>query len=223
MEYKSTFSKIEDIDEKGIVVVYPAVLMDKDLGEDTIMKGAFTKTLLENKANIQHYKNHDDNILIATVEDLRETDKYLRSVSKLMIKTFDGLNTYEQYKAMAESGKTMKHSIGYRTIKADSDPTGGRLLREIALYEISTLTKFPMNPNAITESVKSFEELDLTTLLTEEKYYKALLSCRFTDAKLESIEGLYKHLQSLIASRSVNTPNVEPIDAKEFINQIKFF
>jgi HK97 family phage prohead protease len=224
MEYKSTLTRIEDVDEKGWVVFYPAVLNVKDLGEDTIHKGAFTKTIKENWDNIQHYKNHDDNILIGTLHELKENEDYLRGVSKLMIKTFDGLNAYEQYKAMAEAGKTMKHSIGYRTIKQLPDPNGGRFLKEIALYEVSTLTKFPMNPHAITESVKSMQNFTFDELLKEQKYFELLLKCNFTDAKLAELEQFKMHIESLIKSRQIiDTPILEPISASQLITNIKFF
>jgi HK97 family phage prohead protease len=223
MEYKSALTRIEDVDEKGIVAIYPAVMNVKDLGNDIIKSGAFTKTLKENFENIQHYKNHDDNILIGAIQEMKEQGDYLRAVSKLMIKTFDGLNAYEQYKAMAESGKSMKHSIGYWVVKKE-EKEDVRILNEIGLMEISTLTKFPMNPKAITESVKSFDQLDLNELLTEEKYYRLLLNAKFTDAKLERIEGLKNYLESLIKTRAAaSTPvEIEPIDGSAIIAAIKF-
>jgi HK97 family phage prohead protease len=224
MEYKSALTRIEDVDEKGIVVFYPAVMNVKDLGSDTIKSGAFTKTIQENFANIQHYKNHNDNILIGALNELKEQGNYLRGVSKLMLKTFDGVNAYEQYKAMAEAGKTMKHSIGYATIKQLPDPEGGRFLKEIALYEVSTLTKFPMNPMAGTESVKSLENLDLNELLKEEKYFQLLLNCKFTDAKLAELEQFKNHIASLIESRSEKNTPEKPIviTGSEAIKLINF-
>lgn len=222
MEYKTAVTRIEDVDEKGQVVIYPAVMMVKDLGNDIITKGAFNKTIKENFDNIQHYKNHDDNILVGAIQELKEWQEYLRAVSKLMIKTFDGLNTYEQYKAMAESGKSMKHSIGYWVVKKEQKEDI-RYLKEIGLMEISTLTKAPMNPLAITESVKSLEQLNFDQLLTEEKYYKALLNAKFTDAKLERIEGLHNYLKSLIDERAAtSTREEQPIDGSELIKSINF-
>jgi HK97 family phage prohead protease len=226
MEYKGCVSEIKDVTEKGTVTFYAAVFGNRDLGNDIIDQGAFKKTLMENAKTIRHFKHHDQWQMPGVIQDIKEDNYGLLVQSKLILNTQLGRETYEEYRAMVEAGKSMDHSIGFRAIKSEpytENEEEIRRLKEIRLFEVSTLTAFGMNPLAQTVGVKSFEELDLTTLLTEEKYYKALLSCRFTDAKLESIEGLYKHLQSLIASRSVNTPNVEPIDAKEFINQIKFF
>jgi len=228
MEYKACISEIKDIDEKGMVVFYPAVFRNKDLGGDTLMKGATTKTLQENFKNIRHFKHHDKNLMPGVIIEANEDEYGVLAKSKLILGTQIGRETHEEYKAMAEAGKSMDHSIGYFTIKSEndnSDPeTIGRFLREIKIMEFSTLTAWGMNPLARTVDVKSLENLDFNQLITEQKYFNALLNCQFTDAKLEHIEQLKAHIESLITSRlNTGTLKNEPISASELIKNVKFF
>jgi len=227
MEYKGCVSEIKEITEKGIVTFYAAVFGNKDYGNDIIEPGAFRKTLSENIKNIRHFKQHDGWQMPGVIQEINEDSYGLLVKSKLILNTQLGKETYEEYKAMAEAGKSMDHSIGYRTIKWDTSNENNeevRRLKEIKLFEVSTLTAFGMNPLAQTVGVKSLEQFNFDQLLTEKKYLDILLKCQFTDAKLEHIEQLKAHIESLITSRSkANTQKQEPISASELINNIKFF
>jgi hypothetical protein len=76
---------------------------------------------------------------------------------------------------------------------------------------------------AQTVNVKSLEQLNFDQLLTEEKYYKALLNAKFTDAKLERIEGLHNYLKSLIDERAAaSTREQQPIAGSELIKTVNF-
>jgi uncharacterized protein len=224
MEYKSAITEIKDLSQKGIVTFYASVFGNKDYGGDIVEKGAFSKTITENSKNIRHFKHHDSTQMVGVVKSLIEDDRGLLVTSQLILKTQLGAETYEEYKAMLEAGKSMDHSIGYNVIK-DDKKDDARLLKELRLMEVSTLTAWGMNNQAQTVAVKSFDQLDLNELLTEEKYYKALLSCKFTDAKLESIEGLYNYLKSLITERAAaSTQGDEPIIIRgsEYIKTLNF-
>jgi len=225
MEYKGCVSEVKEVTDKGVVTFYAAVLSNKDLGGDVIDPGAFSKTLSENSTNFRHFKDHNPNLMPGVIQSIYEDSYGLLTTSKLILSTQLGKETYEQYKALAEVNKSIEHSIGYNTIKADNDTKEGvRRLKELRLFEVSTLTAWGMNPKALTESVKSFDNLDLNQLVTEEKYFQALLNCEFADAKLEQFEVLKKHIESLIASRFNNTPRNEPIIIKgsEAIESLTF-
>lgn len=229
MEYKACQSEIKDIDQQtGIVVFYPAVFNNRDFGGDTLMPGSTRKTLQENFKNIRHFKHHDKTLMPGVIFEANEDSYGVLAKSKLILKTQVGLETYEEYKAMAEAGKSMDHSIGYNTIKHDEDKSiadfPGRFLREIKLGEFSTLTAWGMNPKAQTVSVKSLEDLDFNNLLKEQKYFQLLLSCKFTDAKLEDIEKLKNYVDSLVLSRKQSTQVHEPkvIQGSDYIKNINF-
>jgi HK97 family phage prohead protease len=220
MEYKGCITEIKDVTQSGLVIFYASVFGNTDLGGDIIEAGAFKKTLKENQKNIRHFKHHNPKLMPGVIQELKEDDYGLLATSKLILSTQLGKETYEEYKAMAEAGKSMDHSIGYSTIKYEDDQTTQtRKLKEIRLFEVSTLTEWGMNPLAQTVNVKSIDEL-----LKEHKYFELLLKCNFTDAKLNELEQFKAHLESLIASRQkIDTPTLEPISATEFINNLKFF
>ena len=222
MEYKGAITEIKDLSEKGIVTFYASVFGNEDYGGDVIEKGAFSKTIQENNRNIRHFKHHDPRQMVGVVKELNEDGNGLLATSQLILKTQLGAETYEEYKAMIQAGKSMDHSIGYNVIKKE-EKNDKRYLKELRLMEVSTLTAWGMNPLAQTVDVKSLEQLDFNQLLTEEKYYQALLNAKFTDAKLEHIEGLYNYLKSLIAERAVqDTPPEQPIKGSELIKSINF-
>jgi uncharacterized protein len=225
MEYKSSRSEIKEVDQNGTVVFYASVFGNKDLGGDTIMPGAFSKTIKENVKNIRHYKHHSTELMPGVIQELSEDSIGLIVKSKLILGTQLGRETYEEYKAMNEAGKSMDHSIGYNTIKFDQDQSKDeRILRELKLFEVSTLTAWGMNPLAQTVAVKSLENIELDELFKEKKYFQLLLNCRFTDAKLEQIEALKNHVDSLIRDKAGQTTfNDKPIDVSKLISEIKFF
>jgi HK97 family phage prohead protease len=227
MEYKACQSEIKDIDQSGTIVFYPAVFGNEDLGGDTLMPGSTQKTIRENFKNIRHFKHHNSEMMPGVLKEITEDVYGVLAKSQLILGTQIGRETYEEYKAMAEAGKSMDHSIGYRTIKSDNDDSNPevyrRKLREIKLYEVSTLTAWGMNPLAQTVTVKSLENIDINELLKEQKYFQLLLNCKFTDAKLEDIEKFKNHIDSLILSRK-STQVIEPkvINGSDLLKNVTF-
>lgn len=221
-KYKGCISKIKDIDEKGMVVFYPSVFNTIDRVGDIVVPGAYKKTISENSDEIQHYKNHDSTQMPGVIQELSEDSVGLLTKSKLILGTQVGKDTYEQYKAMAEAGKSMRHSIGYSTVKEEF-ANGANYLKELYLFEASTLTKRPAHPGAVTVGVKAFDEMDFAELLIEETYYKNLLNCEFENAKLERLEELKNHITALIKSKSRATTQeiIEPqISKSELLNAL---
>lgn len=205
-------SAINDIDEKGRVKFYGAIFGNEDRGGDIIMPGAFTKTLQENFSEILHLKNHDPAVMPGVFHSIIQNDIGLLADSKLILNTKDGRDTYEQYKAMAEADKPMRHSMGYVAVKGIKTLTG-RKLSELFLAEISTLTQLAMNPEATSVSVKSlFDDYSIDELLKEEKYFSLLLNAKYEDIELKNLESLKNHISALIEAKSRDTtpPPQEP-------------
>ena len=187
MLFKSCITEVKDIDNKGMVVFYASVFNTPDRVKDIVDNGAYAKTINESFKEIQHYKNHDSTLMPGVVQELKEDEHGLLTRSKLILKTQLGMETYEEYKAMAESGKSMGHSIGYYPVKEKADGDFNHL-KEIMLFEVSSLTKRAAHPDALTQSIKSINEMDLNELIKEEVFYNNLLKCNFTDIKLEKLE-----------------------------------
>lgn len=218
--YKSCLTEVKDIDEKGTVVFYASVFDTPDRVKDIVDFGAYQKTINENFKEIQHYKNHDSTLMPGVIKELSEDQNGLKAKSSLILKTQLGLETYEQYKAMAEAGKSMSHSIGYVPVREEQKGEFNHL-KEIFLFEVSSLTKRPAHPDALTLGVKSFEEMDFDELVKEEIFYTNLLNCKFADAKLENLEKVKQHITALIDElRRKSAPNPEdtPLTAEEMLN-----
>lgn len=196
-QFKSCLTEVKDIDSKGTVVFYASVFNTPDRVKDIVDFGAYKKTIDENFKEIQHYKNHDSTLMPGVITELSEDTEGLLAKSSLMLKTQLGLETYEQYKAMSAAGKSMSHSIGYATVR--DEPKGEfNHLKEIMLFELSSLTKRPAHPDALTVGVKEFKSMDFDELVKEEIFYTNLLNCKFTDAKLENLEKVKNHVTALI-------------------------
>jgi HK97 family phage prohead protease len=221
MQYKSCLSEVKDIDEKGTVIFHGSIFGVEDRVQETVDSGAYTKTINESFKDIQHYKNHDSQMMPGVIQELTEDQKGLLVKSKLILKTQVGLETYEQYKAMAEAGKSMGHSIGYAVVRDDKTVEPGiRHLKEIALFEVSTLTMRAAHPDALTVGIKSLDDMDFEELIKEEKFYTFLLNCKFDDIKLERLELIKNHISALIENHAANLHlvNIAPLQKSEIIN-----
>lgn len=199
IQFKSCITQVKDIDEKGKVVFYASVFGTPDKTGEIVDFGAYKKTITEQFREIQHYKNHNPELMPGVLYELTEEQYGLKSVSQLILNTQLGRETYEEYKAMAAAGKSMGHSIGYINVRQPEKESDNFIhLKEIALREVSTLTKRAAHSDALTVSIKSFDELDFEELVKEEIFYKNLLNCKFTDAKLENLELIKNHISALI-------------------------
>lgn len=225
MEYKGCLSEVKELSNKGRVQFYASVFGNRDYGDDIIENGAMRKTISENYKNIRHFKHHDSWKMVGVIQELKEDHFGLLVNSQLILNTQLGRETYEEYKAMAEAGKSMDHSIGYRVIRSENDEVAGtRRIKELQLFEVSTLTAWGMNPLAQTVAIKSLDTKSLDELLKDEKYFNILLNAPFTDAKLESLEALKNHVTSLIEQkrRLVHPSGDAPINGGELVQAIKF-
>lgn len=163
--------ELKDIDEvKGIVAFYFSSFNTKDSDNDIIMPGAFSKTFSESKARVKHFRNHNPNEVPGTITELGVDEKGAFAVSKLALKTKVGLDTYEQYK----EGIITEHSFGFEAIKAEPIGDGGRTIKEVKLWEVSSLTHWGSNENTPSMYVKSIDDIKsymskLTALLTTTK------------------------------------------------------
>ena len=212
--FKAQLTKIEDIDNKGIVKFYASVFGNLDKAGDIVDPGAYTKTITENLKEIQHYKNHDSRLMPGVVTEAKEDDRGLLITSKLILGTQLGKETYEEYKAMAEAGKSMFHSIGYIPVKEEKKDDGNHL-KEIFLREVSTLTAHPANSEALTVDVKS--EID---------FIDQLLKSDLSDVTLEKLESIKQKIQSLIETKRAVDPqhskqNEPTIEINELIKIFK--
>ena len=154
----------DDDDKKpyGKFEGYGSIFGNKDLGNDVVMEGAFSRSLRSRKAKgVKLLWQHKEDMPIGVFESIKEDGDGLRVKGSLALGTQQGREAYELLKMGALDGL----SIGY---KADPKKQGyderrrRRMLKEVDLMEISLVT-FPMNPKARVSAVKGLNGKDAIT------------------------------------------------------------
>ena len=111
---------------------YAALFDIPDGAKDTIVKGAFARTLSEQQAEIPLYWQHRPEQRIGTVKLAQEDDKGLRVIAEI--------DNPQSRAVSALLGKQVSGlSFGYRArgYRRSSD---GRVLEDIDLFEVSLVT-----------------------------------------------------------------------------------
>ena len=110
------------------------------------MAGAYARSLMRLAAEGRAVKmlwQHDPAEPIGVWEDIREDAKGLKVRGRILTEVDRGREAV----ALIAAGAIDGLSIGYRTVTAEKDAKGQRLLREVELWEVSLVT-FPMLPEA---------------------------------------------------------------------------
>ena len=183
--------EVKDMDDKkGVVSFYFSPFDVEDSDKDQAVSTAFDKTFSENKARIKHFRNHDKKEVPGKIIELNKDNTGAYAVSQLAIKTAIGLDVYEQYKA----GIITEHSYGLQVVKSEPKPTGGRILKEVRVHEVSSLTHWGSSQFTPVRSIKSLTDIaesmaNITKLLT---------SGNISDELGEAFEKEYKILYEIV-------------------------
>ncbi len=133
--------------ESGIEISGYASLFGKtDQGGDVVDAGAYGTSLeqLARKGNsVKMLWQHDPNQPIGVWDEVREDAMGLWVKGRILTDVEKG----REAAALIEAGAIDGLSIGYKTVRATKNDTGGRLLSELELWEVSLVT-FPMLPDA---------------------------------------------------------------------------
>ena len=183
MIYKTTSNEIEDIDEKGKVVVAANAIGNEDADHDISMPGSFNKTLKNDFNRLRWFLNHDTSILLGVPIEGKEEDSVLKITSQFNMKKQVSLDTYEDYKLYASFGKSLEHSIGVKDIKRDKEDS--RKVMEWHLFEFSTLTSWGANPLTPMLEIKSMsiDEAQQRIKMLEKGFYG-----KYSEARLKAME-----------------------------------
>lgn len=154
--------KSENIKESGIFTGYGSTFGGKpDSHGDVVVKGAFTKTLLEggrNGTGVAMLYQHDAHKPIGIWKEIVEDSKGLKVTGQLAMKVPLAQDAYELMKIGALKGL----SIGYNPIVKEIDEKKKiRYLKEVDLWEISPVT-FPANTKARVTVIKAIEDATTT-------------------------------------------------------------
>ena len=137
--------------DKRTIVGYAAAFGNVDSYNDVIERGAFAKTIAENRDRIKTFYNHM--YPIGKPEEMREDARGLYTESKVS-RTPRGDEVLE----LIRDGVISEMSIAFETVKSEQDDsTGIRTLTELRLREFGPVD-FAANEQATIEAVKSLTQ-----------------------------------------------------------------
>ena len=134
------------VTEGRVVAGYASLFGVKDQGGDVVEKGAYAASLARLGARGGRVKmlwQHDPGLPIGVWDEVREDGQGLWVKGRILTEVDKG----REAAALLAAGAIDGLSIGYRTVKAERDGKGQRLLSELELWEVSLVT-FPMLPEA---------------------------------------------------------------------------
>ena len=154
MERKTIKFEVKEVNEdEGTFTGYASTFVNEpDSYGDIVDKGAFKKTIKENKNRIKHLWNHSFMEPIGKPDELSEDDTGLLVKGRLVL----GVQRAKETLALMKAGVVNEMSIGYDTI-TESIIKGVRHLKEVRLWDVSPVT-FAANQTAVILDVKAIED-----------------------------------------------------------------
>ncbi|HXH15659.1 MAG TPA: HK97 family phage prohead protease [Sphingomonas sp.] len=151
MDFAVSPFQIKSVSAEGMISGLAAGIGDPDLANDTILPGAFTRTLaVRGSQPLPMLFQHDQARPIGAWNALAESVPGLDVQGQLTLEAPDARIAL----ALARDGALAGISIGYVATKFQRGANGGRLISEIELHEAS-LVSVPMHPRSRVMSVKS--------------------------------------------------------------------
>ena len=129
-----------------VVAGYASLFGVRDQGGDVVAQGAYAASLTrlgKTGARVRMLWQHDPGQPIGIWDEVREDGHGLWVKGRILIEVEKG----REAAALLAAGAIDGLSIGYRTVRAERDGKGRRLLQELELWEVSLVT-FPMLPEA---------------------------------------------------------------------------
>lgn len=192
-EIKSFSLELKDMNSSTGEVSFYFAAWSKDQDNDIILKTAYQKTFSENTENIYHNRDHTH--ACGKPSTFGIDDKGAFCTSQLAVKTITGQDTYEQYKA----GLIKGHSQEFETIKCYEDVSrSARIIQEVKLWGVTSITNIPSNLDTPIISLKSFEDVSLQMKKINDLLHNGNISDKLGLKFCEE----YKRLQKFMESKS---------------------
>jgi hypothetical protein len=156
LKQRSMSFKVKALDEEGHFSGYGSVFDVVDFGGDRVLKGAFADTLKAWSAKGRlpgMFWHHKRDRPVGRWTSMREDDHGLFVDGKLAIKTIDGADAYEHFRAGTVEGLSIGYDIPEGGASWNRD-TKSLDLKTLDLWEVSPVS-MPMNDSARIESVKA--------------------------------------------------------------------
>jgi HK97 family phage prohead protease len=156
--FKSGINIVKDIDtaKKSVVFAF-SKLNDYDSDEDYTEKTAFDKTMKESGPDgsnrIRHVWNHDRKEMpIGRVTKMWRDNEYAYTESK-MLDNQKALDAWDAYK----EGAINEHSYWGKSYNTGINEKGGKIIKEVKLFEVSTVLWGAQEKAKLVELIKSGE------------------------------------------------------------------
>lgn len=134
------------VSDGTVISGYASLFGRKDQSGDVVQKGAYAislKAMAATGRGVKMLWQHDPTQPIGVWDEVREDATGLYVKGRILTEVEKG----REAAALLAAGAIDGLSIGYRTVKAERDGKGQRLLSELELWEVSLVT-FPMLPEA---------------------------------------------------------------------------
>lgn len=172
MKYETRMLAADEVrfaaDETGVFSGYASVWDAADAYGDVIRKGAFAKTIKRMRPALLW--QHDSHQPIGKWTSINEDERGLRVEGKLVLEVRQGAEALALLRAEAINGL----SIGFRTLRSERGPNGGRVITEIELPEVSLVT-MPAANKARVDSVKAAQPGDVAAFVQAARRAAAIL------------------------------------------------
>ena len=148
--------------EGAVIEGYASRFGLPDQGGDIVAKGAFGASLARLAAKgdkVRMLWQHDPTKPIGVWDEIREDATGLWVKGRLLPE----VTLAREAATLIDAGAIDGLSIGYRTIRAEKDGQGRRVLTEVELWEVSLVT-FPMLPEAKL-GAKSTDDMEFAAAL----------------------------------------------------------
>lgn len=215
---KSFAYEIKNLDDKqGLVEFYFASFAEIDSDGDRISPNAYKKTLEESventhKSRIKHFKNHDPSQVVGVIKRFGTDDKGAYAVSQ-MSRTQLGRDTLIEY----EEGIITEHSQGFQIMQEERDEMEGHnIIKEIKLWEVSSLTHWGANKNTPLVGIKS--EKDILSLM--QKLDNLLHNSNISNERGAELLDMYDKLGQTMKSLEKPSPDTSIADKEKAQEQI---
>ena len=195
MDFKAVKFETKAISD-DIFEGYASFFNNIDAYDDIIEKGAFRKTISENRSRIKVLWQHDANEPIGLPIDMTEDDNGLYVKAKISM-----TDTGKKAMTLIKDGVITEMSIGYDVVKDDYKMLGTkrvRLLKEVKLWEFSPVT-FAANEKAKIMKMRGLLE----------------------SVKADKMDTAISLIRSLGAQPSQDTDDIEPSIVLDMIKNLR--
>jgi len=213
---KSLKTTVNDVNEKGIVVIGITQFDQYDSDNDRLLTGSLSKTWTESKQ--VHLIDHQKGMSTFVGLPIAKDPKTGIVESQLNLNKQVGIDLLADYKFSQEHGRSLQHSHGFMAVsgKYTKNDKGGRDFAEIKQFEYSTLL-FGAVSNTPLHGIKS--DTDVNELI--ETLTLKLSFGNYTEEYGKLLETKLQELKSMILEPQQHSEETK--EPQESTQQLKTF